>query len=74
MAKQDGTDKKTAASAAGQKKPEQKYELAKLQENCKKLFDVSTAVFVGAANGLTGKYTVSEMNEIIRKWKKEEVK
>lgn len=50
-----------------------KYELDKLRENCQALFNVSVSTFDGAAVGLTGEYSVSEMRAIIKKWKSKEV-
>ncbi len=51
-----------------------KFSLEKLRENCMELFGVSCVVFDGAANGLNGEYTVSEMKTIIKKWNKKEAK
>lgn len=51
-----------------------KYAIAKLQENCRQLFGVSTSTFAGATYGMTGKYTVNEMRAHIEAWKKREVK
>lgn len=51
-----------------------KFSVEKLQENCRKLFGVSTSTFAGATYGMTGKYTVEEMRAHIEAWKKREVK
>ena len=53
---------------------EKKYGLDDLRKNCLTLFNVSTSVFDGAVTGLTGEYTVSEIKNIIEKWKAKEVK
>lgn len=46
-----------------------KFTIEKLQENCQKLFGVSTSTFVGATYGMTGKYTIKEMKTHIEAWK-----
>ncbi len=51
-----------------------KFTVAKLRENCRELFGISTSTFDGAAYGLTGKYTVDEMKARIKAWEKKEVK
>ena len=56
------------------KDSEKKYGLGELRKNCLTLFDVSTSVFDGAVTGLTGEYTISEVKNIILKWKAKEVK
>lgn len=53
---------------------EKKYGLDNLRKNCLTLFNVSTSVFDGAVTGLTGEYTISEVKNIIEKWKVKEVK
>lgn len=59
------------------KKPEkvhQKFTLDKLRENSDKLFGISTSTFDGAAYGLKGEFTVSEMKNVIANWNKKEAK
>ncbi len=51
-----------------------KFELSKLQENCRALFGVSTSTFVGATVGMKGRYSVEEMKAHIEDWKKKGVK
>jgi hypothetical protein len=52
-----------------------KFSVAKLRENCKKLFGVTTSTFDGATYNIENKdYTVAEMKKIIEDWKKKEVK
>lgn len=51
-----------------------KFPLEKLRENCLKLFDVTQSTFDGAAHGLNGEYTVSDMKKIIAAWQNKEVK
>jgi len=53
---------------------EKKYGLDDLKKNCLTLFNVSTSVFDGAVMGLKGEYTVSEIKNVISKWKAKEVK
>lgn len=61
-----------------EQKPEVKapvrYPAEKLRENCLELFGVTQSTFDGAAYGHSGRYTVSEMNSIIEKWKNKEVR
>lgn len=52
----------------------QKFTVEKLQANCRQLFGVTTSTFAGATYGMTGKYTVDEMNAYIKAWKKKGVK
>lgn len=59
------------------KKPEkavQKFTLDKLRENSDKLFGISASTFDGAAYGLKGEFTISEMKNIINNWTKKEAK
>ncbi len=51
-----------------------KFTVAKLRENCRELFGITTSTFDGATYGLTGKYTVDEMKARIKAWEKKEVK
>lgn len=51
-----------------------KVPLDNLRRSCVKLFGVSFSTFDGATAGLTGKYTVDEMRDIIDKWLRKEVK
>ncbi len=47
-----------------------KYPLAKLRENCLKLFGVTSSTFDGATFNLKGEYTVEEAKIAIEKWKR----
>ncbi len=68
-------DTKTATAAAPDKAPApQRFTVAKLRENCRQLFGVSSSTFDGATNGMTGTYTVEEIKVHIEKWVKEGVK
>ena len=51
-----------------------KFSLEKLRENCLKLFGITQSTFDGAAHGLSGEFTVSEITNIITKWKNKEAK
>lgn len=51
-----------------------KFELSKLQENCRALFGVSASTFAGATVGMKGKFSVEEMRAHIEAWKKKGVK
>lgn len=55
-------------------KSEPVFSVERLKENCAKLFGVSQSTFDGAAYGLSGEYTVKEMNSLIEKWKTKEAK
>ena len=55
-------------------KKERKVPLDNLRRSCVKLFGVSFSTFDGATVGLSGKYTVDEMRDIIDKWLRKEVK
>ncbi len=56
------------------KAPPAKFSIEKLRKNCMKLFNITTSTFDGAAYGLKGEYTVSDMKDIITKWQNREVK
>lgn len=58
--------------AAG--KREKKIPLEKLRRSCVNLFGITPSTFDGATVGLTGKYSVEEMQKIISTWLKKEVK
>lgn len=51
-----------------------KVPLENLRRSCAKLFGVSFSTFDGATAGLTGKFTADEMQDIIDKWLRKEVK
>lgn len=53
-----------------------KFSVAKLRENCKKLFGVTTSTFDGATHNIekSKNYSIAEMKKIIEDWKKKEVK
>ena len=60
---------KTKASAPAPKvEEERKIPIDKLRRSCVKLFGVTPSTFDGATVGLTGKYTVTEMQAHIDKW------
>jgi len=56
------------------KNAEKKYKLDDLRKNCLALFNVTVSTFDGAVTGLTGEYTISEIKNVIEKWKAKEVK
>lgn len=60
-------------SVAGGKR-EKKIPLEKLRRSCVNLFGITPSTFDGATHGLTGKYSVEEMQAIIKAWLKKEVK
>ncbi len=64
----------TGADTTASVNTAKKYTAGKLQENCRKLFGVSTSTFVGATYGMTGSYTVEEMKTHIEAWKKKGAK
>lgn len=64
----------TGEQAKQQAKPEPKFTVEKLGENCHQLFGVSSCTFAGATHGMTGEYTVAEMKAHIEKWRRTEVK
>ncbi|MEZ3514473.1 MAG: hypothetical protein K1W37_04240 [Lachnospiraceae bacterium] len=69
------TNKKAVeAVAPAQGKTAKKYTVEKLQANCRQLFGVSTSTFAGATYGITGDYTVEEMQAHIEAWKKKGAK
>ena len=51
-----------------------KYSIEKLRQNCTQLFNVSGSTFAGATYGLKGKYSIKEMEQIIKDWKGKGVK
>jgi hypothetical protein len=54
--------------------PGPKFSIETLSKNCKKLFGVSQSTYAGATFGLTGEFTVEEMDGKIKNWLKKEVK
>lgn len=61
--------KATAAKAAPAKAGGgNRFPVAKLRENCRKLFGVSASTFDGATYGMTGQYTIEEMKAHIKEW------
>lgn len=54
--------------------PGRKIPIEKLRRSSGKLFGITLSTFDGATVGLTGRYTVAEMQAIITKWLKKEVK
>lgn len=71
MAKKVKTD---AETKPGEGATPRKFEVGKLQENCRTLFGVSPSTFAGATAGMEGKYSVEDMKAHIEAWKKKEVK
>lgn len=65
-------NKATAPAAAETKAApvERKIPIEKLRRSCLKLFGVTPSTFDGATVGLTGKFTVEEMQAHIDKWLK----
>ncbi len=61
---------KTKATAPAPAKPEaeRKIPIEKLRRSCVKLFGVTPSTFDGATVGLTGRFTVNEMQAHIDKW------
>lgn len=72
MTKKKEEPKQEVQNITGQSEPV--FSVERLKENCVKLFGVSQSTFDGAAYGLSGEYTVREMQSIIDKWKTREVK
>ena len=62
-----------ATEAVVQEQP--KFKLSVLKENAMSIFNVSSATFAGATNGLDadGEYTVAEVKKIIADWLTKEV-
>ncbi len=52
----------------GKSVSEVKFSIDALSKNSKKLFGVSQSTFAGATFGLTGDFTVEEMNGKIKEW------
>lgn len=64
---------KATAPAAEETKAapvDRKIPIEKLRRSCLKLFGVTPSTFDGATVGLTGKFTVAEMQTHIDKWLK----
>ena len=55
---------------------EKSYTYSTLKKDCRKLFGVPTIAFVAATSDLdqSNKYTISELDTIIKAWCKKEVK
>lgn len=66
--------KKNKATTAEAAVSAPKFTIAKLRQNCMKLFGVTSSTFDGATLGLNGEYTVEEIKTAIEKWRKKEVK
>ncbi len=71
--KENENTEKPAVTEKAVKPAVPKYTLEKLRENCMNLFGVSSSTFDGAAYGLDGSYTISDMKNIINKWNSKEV-
>lgn len=63
-----------AATKKAARADEKKFPLPNLAKNCRELFGVSSCAFAGATAGLTGEYTVKQMEGIIKEWCGKEVK
>lgn len=46
----------------------QKFPVERLAKACRTLFNVSASTFAGATAGMTGEYTVNEMQQHINDW------
>lgn len=46
----------------------QKFPVERLAKACRTLFHVSASTFAGATAGMTGEYTVNEMQQHINDW------
>ena len=46
----------------------QKFPIERLAKACRTLFNVSASTFAGATAGMTGVYTVNEMQQHINDW------
>ncbi|MGN0621137.1 MAG: hypothetical protein ACI4I9_04645 [Porcipelethomonas sp.] len=53
---------------------ETKFPVSRLREKCLELFGVTVSTFDGAAHGLDGEYTVSEMRTAISAWQNRRAK
>lgn len=60
------------AKKTGSSENAPKFPIDKLGKYCMELYGCSSTTFAGATAGLTGEYTVEEMEEIIKKWSKKE--
>lgn len=61
-------NKTKAATPAPKAEEGRKIPIEKLRRSCVNLFGVTPSTFDGATAGLTGKYTVAEMQVHIDKW------
>ena len=62
-----------AAPKETMRKKEPKHAVERLRKDCLKLFGVTAGAFDGASCGLTGSYTVAEMQKIISDWRNKPV-
>lgn len=46
----------------------QKFPIERLAKACRTLFHVSASTFAGATAGMTGEYTINEMQQHINDW------
>jgi len=53
---------------------ETKYELSKLRENCLPLFGVTTSIFDGATEGVSGQQTIEKTKRTIDEWSGKELR
>lgn len=61
-------EKQTKANAPSADQEQRKIPLEKLRRSCVKLFGVTLSTFDGATAGLSGKFTVAEMQACIGRW------
>ena len=54
-------------NASAAEKPAQKFPIERLAKACRTLFHVSASTFAATA-GMTGEYTVNEMQQHINDW------
>ena len=71
---ENAEEKKTEAKNTEAKEAAPKFKVEQMAPHCEELFKVSPCGYAGATSGLEGEYTINEMDEIIRKWMKQEVK
>jgi len=66
----DGPGRPAGGAAAEAGGGEPKCSVARLRQDCLKLFGVTTSTYDGATFGLGGEFTVGEMRERIEEWGK----
>lgn len=63
-----------AEQSKGIEANEAKFPVERLGKHCRTLFGCSSTTFAGATAGLTGDYSVNEMEKIIQNWSEKEGK